>query len=143
MKVLFVIPSLEYGGAARQLTLLAGGLPPGEFARHICVLGTAGPWAEALRAGGAEVTVLGSRYLLQAAPVRGLWRVLGAFRPDVIHAWHLPAVRLALPLARGRRAALVASWPFRVRHRGGRLGWLDRRLLSRCAWVTVPGAVEA
>ena len=27
MKVLLVIPSLEYGGAARQVTLLAAGLP--------------------------------------------------------------------------------------------------------------------
>jgi glycosyltransferase involved in cell wall biosynthesis len=142
MKVLLVIPSLEYGGAARQLTLLAAGLPPGEFDRQVCVLGGAGPWAEALRAAGVGVTVLGSHHLLQAAPVRGLWQLLRDFRPDVIHAWHLPALRLALPLARGR-GALVASWPFRVRHRGGRIGWLDRRLLSRCAWVAVPGAVEA
>jgi glycosyltransferase involved in cell wall biosynthesis len=142
MKVLLVIPSLEFGGATRQLTLVAGGLPPEEFSRHVCVLGAAGPWAESLRAAGVDVTVLGSRHLLQAAPVRGLWQLLRDFRPDVIHAWHLPALRLAVPLARGR-GAVVASWPFPVRHRGGGLGWLDRRLLSRCAAVAVPGAVEA
>jgi glycosyltransferase involved in cell wall biosynthesis len=139
MKLLFVLSSLEFGGAARQVTLLAGGLPRERFERHVCVLGSAGPWAEDLRAAGVEVTVLGTPHPLDPRALRGLWRTLRASQPDVLHAWGLPAVRLAVPLGRGRR--VVASGPFQGRHGG--LDWLDRRLLGRCARVTVPGAVEA
>jgi glycosyltransferase involved in cell wall biosynthesis len=37
----------------------------------------------------------------------------------------------------------VASWPIRLRHYGSRLSWLDRRLLARCAALTVPSIYEA
>jgi glycosyltransferase involved in cell wall biosynthesis len=139
MNVLFVLPSLAFGGAARQVTLLAGGLPREGFTRHVCVLGDAGPWAADLRARGVEVTVLGTPHPLDPRAVRGLWRVIRDSRPDILHAWRMPAVRLAVALAGGR--LVVASWPCRGPHDG--LGWLDRRLLGRCARVTVAGTAEA
>ena len=46
-KLLLLIPSLEYGGAARQLTLLAAGLPRERFEPHVAVLGAEGPFADA------------------------------------------------------------------------------------------------
>src|SRR5437868_5857723 len=52
MQILFVTPGLDYGGAARQLTLIAGGLPRDRFQPRVCVLGRDAPWAEGLRAAG-------------------------------------------------------------------------------------------
>jgi glycosyltransferase involved in cell wall biosynthesis len=143
MKVLFVIPSLGFSGAARQLTLLVAGLPVDRFTRRVCVLGTAGPWADTLRGAGVEVEVFGWRHLFDPSPLLGLRRTLRAFQPDVIHAWQMPAVGLAALLRRGSRAPLLASWPFRVRHYGSRLSWVDRQLLRRCAAVSVASAYEA
>jgi glycosyltransferase involved in cell wall biosynthesis len=143
MKILFVIPSLEFGGAARQLTLLAGGLPADRFPCQVCVLGTAGPWAHVLRRAGVAVEVFGWRHLFDPGPLVGLRRALHGFQPDVIHAWQWAAVRLAALLHRGGRAALLASWPFRLRHYGSRLHWPDRLALRRCAAVTVASAYEA
>ncbi len=143
MRVLFVIPRLAYAGAARQLGLLAAGLPADRFERRICVLGEAGPWAEDLRRSGVTVEVFGWRHLLDPRPFRGLRRALREFQPDVIHAWQATALGAVAAAGRGSGAAVVASWPFRNRHRGGWLGGVERYLLARCAAVTVPTDLEA
>jgi glycosyltransferase involved in cell wall biosynthesis len=143
MKVLFVIPSLQFGGAARQLSLLAAGLPAGQFERRVCVLSEAGPWADDLRRAGVSVEVFGWRHLLDPRPFRGLRQVIRDFRPDVIHAWQTSALGAVAALGRGNPAAVVASWPFRSRRRGGWLGRIERFLMARCAAVTVPTALEA
>ncbi|HJT78841.1 MAG TPA: glycosyltransferase, partial [Gemmataceae bacterium] len=143
MKVLFVIPSLRYGGAARQLTLLAAGLPAAQFERRVCVLGEAGPWIEDLRRAGVTVEVFGWRHVLDPRPFRGLRRAVRDFRPDVIHAWQAPALGAVALAGWGSGAAVVASWPFRSRRRGGWLGRAQRFLLARCAAVTVPTILEA
>jgi glycosyltransferase involved in cell wall biosynthesis len=138
MQILLIIPDLAYGGAARQLTLLAAGLPRERFAPHVCILGGAGPWAKDLQAAGVAISVHGARHPLDPRAVRGLWQRLRACRPDVVHAWRLPAVRLAAALCGRRR--LIASWCLDG-CRGP--GWLDRRLLPLCSRVTAAGATEA
>jgi glycosyltransferase involved in cell wall biosynthesis len=142
MNLLFVIPSLEFGGAARQLTLLAAGLPRQQYARHVCVLGTAGPWAEELRAAGVEVQVIRARHPLDPRIYRGLLWARYASRPDVIHAWQFPAMRWVIPVGRGARRRFIASWLLATGH-CGRPGWLDRRLLALCRHVTAADAAEA
>ncbi len=138
MKILLIVPNLEYGGTARQVTLLASGLPADGFAPHVCVLGTAGPWADELRDAGVGVTVLGNRHLLDPRTPRGLRRMLRSERPDLVHAWEFPAVRLAALLAPGR---VVASLPEALTHPA--LFWPDAWVLARCARVAVPGPADA
>ena len=53
--VLFVCSSLAPGGAARQLTHVAAGLPVSRFAARACVLGTEAPWSAGLRQAGLLV----------------------------------------------------------------------------------------
>jgi glycosyltransferase involved in cell wall biosynthesis len=142
-RILFVIPSLDFGGAARQLTLLASGLPGEEFTRRVCVLGQGGSWAETLRKAGVEVDVFSWRHFLDPRPLLALRRAMRAFRPDLIHAWHLPAAWPAALAGLGGGARLVVSWPFLVRHHGRTLSRLDRLLLARACAVTVPSAYEA
>ena len=56
--ILFVIPSLEYSGAARQLCLLAAGLPRESFRVRVAVLGQETPWWRRFGGEGIEVEVL-------------------------------------------------------------------------------------
>src|SRR5262249_6522300 len=142
-KVLFVTPDLEYRGAAKQLTLLAGGLPRDRFEPRVCVLGRDGPFGQRLRAAGVPVEVLGWTRPFDPAPVWNLRRLVREFRPDVVHAWRPPALR-ALGLAAGGAAGrLVVSAPFPARAGAARPGALDRWLLGRAARVVANGPGEA
>ena len=91
--ILFVIPSLDYGGAARQLTLIAEGLPRDRFRPRVCVLGGDAPWAKELRASGVEVDILGWKRAFDPAPFLALRRLAAELRPDVVHLWGRAALR--------------------------------------------------
>jgi glycosyltransferase involved in cell wall biosynthesis len=141
LKILFVIPDLEYSGAARQLTLLASGLPADRFQRRVSVFGSAGPWVETLRAAGVDVDVLGWKRLVDLKPFGALRRVLRSYQADVIHAWRLPALR-AVWFA-GGRGRLLVSRPLPPRLPKTGLCWWDRWLLRRTERVVVSGPAEA
>lgn len=124
MKLLYLLPDLGYSAAARRISRLAPALPRDRFTPHVAVLGRAGPFAEPLRAAGVPVHELGSR---RADPrtllrLRGLLREL---RPEVVHAWRLPATRAAALFA-GAIPRLIVS----EADRGGRAVALDRWLLK-------------
>jgi glycosyltransferase involved in cell wall biosynthesis len=138
--VLLVIPRLEYSGAARQLMLLAGGLPRELFRVHVAVLGTATPWVDELRAAGVAVETLGWRRPFDVWPFFALRRLVRTQRPDIVHVWGAAALR-ALALAGSRRPSrlLVSAALPPVRSPGG----LDRRLLQRAGGVIAFGAAEA
>src|SRR5260370_11629646 len=112
MKVLHVIPSLEYGGAAAQLLVLARGLPAGKIEARVCVLGGEGPFALPFRASPATVEPLGWRRWFAVGPPRQLRRLLRRFAPDMVHACGPPALR-AVSLAAGR--AVRRFWVSRPR----------------------------
>src|SRR5215472_7377202 len=130
--VLFVIPSLEYSGAARQLALLAAGLPRESFHVRVAVLGVESPWVASLRGEGVEVEVLGWRRPFDVRPFLALRRLVGSMRPDVVHVWGAAALR-AVVLSGSRRASrlLVSA----VLSPAGRPSPLDRWLLRRVEGV--------
>jgi glycosyltransferase involved in cell wall biosynthesis len=138
--VLFVTPDLDYGGAARQLTLLAEGLPRERFHARVCVLGGPAPWVETLRQAGVGVDVLGWKRPFDVAPFLALRRLLLSDRPAVLHAWGGPA--LAAVLLSGARGAgrLFASHALGGR---GRPGWPVRWLLHRVDRVIAFGETDA
>ena len=55
MKVLEVIPTLEQGGAEKQLCLLAGGLLAKGVDMHVCTLTHGGPRADQLEQAGVPI----------------------------------------------------------------------------------------
>lgn len=148
MRLLFVIGSLEVGGAESQMVMLAGSLAR---LRHQCavfVLVADGPLRERLREAGVEVhdamlayhgTWLHKMFSLFIAQIQ-LWFTALRFRPDVLHAY-LPLTNLMGALA--GRAALV---PVVITSRRG-LGnhqdrnpgwkWLDRVANRLSTKVTV------
>jgi glycosyltransferase involved in cell wall biosynthesis len=143
LKVLFVIPSLGPGGAAKQLTLLATGLPRDRFQGHVCALGQTGPFAALLQEAGLGVTTLGWARRLDLRPVLALRRLVREFDPDVIHAWGTRALWTArLASGRGGRRVVVSA-PLPAGAGSWGVGWLDRWLLRRADRVIAQGPTEA
>lgn len=138
-KVLFVLSSLEYGGAARQLTLLAQGLPRERFTVCVCVLRPGGPLASALT--GVRLESLGWTRLVDLRPFWRWHELRRSFRPDIIQALGPRALRMvSLTPSRGG-GRIIAAFPFP----GGNTGTsaLDHWLLRRAARVVVTGAGES
>lgn len=88
MKIVFLIRSLTFGGAERQLVALARGLHERGHHVRVGVFYADGPLESDLRAAGVPVTVLdkGGRWDLAGFMVR-LVRFLREERPDVFHGY--------------------------------------------------------
>lgn len=141
-KVLLIVPTLEYRGTTKQLLLLAAGLPRPRFEVLVVVLGDGGPHAETLRASGIEVCPLGWKRLIDLDLFRRLRRRIAAFRPDVIHAWHLLSLRVLAAASVGAASRLIASPMASPPSR--RAAWCpwDGWLLGRADRIVATGAAE-
>lgn len=139
--ILFVIPSLDYSGAARQLTLIAEGLPRARFRARVCVLSRAAPWVDELRAAGLEVEVLGWKRPFDAAPFVALRRLLMELRPDVVHLWGRSGLRASATFGGARGASRLFVSAALPPER--RTVWLDRWLLRRAETIVAFGESEA
>ncbi|MBM4088415.1 MAG: glycosyltransferase [Planctomycetes bacterium] len=104
-RIVHVIPTLDRGGAEKQLTLLAAGLPRDRFDVHVCALTRGGPLAEPLRAAGIPVHVIGKRWKVDPAAYWRLRRLLCRLRPDLVHTWLFAAN------CYGRQAAMSVGVP--------------------------------
>ena len=142
MNILFLIDSLEYGGQARQLGLLARYLPRDCFTLGVCTLRTGGSWGGALRREGIEVECLNWSRPFDLRPWLALRRLVRSFRPAVIHAWGLTAFRAVAAAIPGGFPVLLSGLA-----QGGpivRPGLLDQGLLRlRNPWVLAAGPTEA
>jgi glycosyltransferase involved in cell wall biosynthesis len=128
-RILHIIPTLDRGGAQKQLMLLAQGLPRDEFDVHVCALTGGGSLKSELEAAGIPVTVVGKRWQADPLTLVRLKRQIERLQPDLIHSWHFAASafgRVAGKWAGVRRFVVaeqcVDKWKF---------GWqwtLDRRL---------------
>jgi glycosyltransferase involved in cell wall biosynthesis len=103
IRVLHIIPTLDRGGAEKQLTLLAARLPRDQFDVHVACLTRGGPRAADLQAAGVACTIIGKRYRLDPRAYGRLKKHIRQLRPDIVHTWLFAAN------AYGRRAALAAG----------------------------------
>jgi glycosyltransferase involved in cell wall biosynthesis len=143
MKILLLTHDLAYGGAARQLALLASGLPRDRFAVRVFTTRADAPWSRTLREAGVAVESGGRRRLFDVRGLMTLRKAVRQFAPEVIHVFGLPALRtLALVGGRGRsRVVLSAAAPGQ---RVTPLGRLDHGLIGALAdRVTARGPAEA
>jgi glycosyltransferase involved in cell wall biosynthesis len=139
-RILFLIADLDYGGLARQLTLLASHLPRERFQTRLAVLAGSSPWVEELRQGGQSIDLLGWRRPFDLSPFRALSRLLKEYRPDIIHLWGPLALR-GLCLAGGPRKARVLMTGLLPAR--GKPAWLDRWLWGKRARIVTLGESEA
>ncbi|MBY0525731.1 MAG: glycosyltransferase [Gemmataceae bacterium] len=141
MKVLFVISDLEYRGAAKQLGLLARGLPRDRFEPHVCVLGAETPRTKELRTAGVPVEALGWRHALNLGAA---WRLRGLLRnlhAEVVHVWGQRPL-MAVALLCGGRGRMLATLPNAVHKRGIGAELVHAMLLRRVERiVSTPPAV--
>lgn len=145
MKLLFVIPSLEYGGAARQLVLLATSLPRDRFTMRVCTLGRPAPWAETLCCAGVEVETLDWKRIFDVRPWLRLRELVQSYRPDILHLWAPPSLWACAVLQRwaGGARLIVTAWPAALRltpHLGRLERWALRSIDCR---VIASGPAEA
>lgn len=105
IRVLQIIPTLVRGGAEKQMTFLAAGLPRDKFDVHVAVLTHDGPYRESLEKRGIPVTVIGKRWKYDPGSYWRLKRFIRELRPDVVHTWIFAANSY------GRSAALAAGVP--------------------------------
>jgi glycosyltransferase involved in cell wall biosynthesis len=104
-RILQIIPTLVRGGAEKQLTLLATGLPGEEFDVHVAVLTEQGPYLDTLRDQGIPVHLIEKRWKLDPAAYRRLKQHIRRLKPDIVQTWIFAAN------CYGRQAALAAGVP--------------------------------
>ena len=136
IKICWIIPTLDRGGAEKQLTLLSCGIDREKFDPMVIALTRGGPYRQTLRDAGVPVYEINKRGKLDPLAFGRLRRLLRQLRPDVVHTWLFAAN------AYGRLAALRAGVPVVL---GGercvdpwKRGWelrIDRLLASRTAGV--------
>ena len=104
-KIAFVIPTMDLGGAEKQLCLLAENLPREEYDVRVYLLTRDGPRSEQLRSAGIPVILIGKRFKLDPTALIRLKNELRSFQPDVVHTWLFAANSF------GRLAASLAAVP--------------------------------
>ena len=105
IRLVLMIPTLDRGGAEKQLTLLATHLPRDHFDVTVCTLTRDGPYREELERAGIPIVSLGKRWKIDPLAWRRTVRFLREHRPDIVHTWLFAAN------AYGRSAALAAHVP--------------------------------
>jgi glycosyltransferase involved in cell wall biosynthesis len=98
-----IIPTLDRGGAEKQLSLLAPGLAREGFDVHVCVLTRGGPYEEALRGAGVPVSIIGKSWKIDPIAYWRLKAHVASLKPDVVQTCLFAANSY------GRAAALAAG----------------------------------
>ncbi len=87
IRILQIIPTLDRGGAEKQLALLAAGLPRDEFDLHVCALTRGGPLLEQIEQAGIPVELIGKQWKFDPWALRRLTAHIKKLAPDIVHTW--------------------------------------------------------
>ena len=110
IRLALVIPTMDRGGAEKQLCLLATHLPKEKFDVRVILLTRDGPRSQLLSDAGIPVTVIGKRFKADPTALFRLRHELKRIQPDIVHTWIFAANsfgRLAARLAGVKR--IIAS----------------------------------
>ncbi len=104
-RIVLLIPTMDRGGAEKQLCLLAENLPRDQFDVHVLLLTRDGPRSERLRDAEIPVTLIGKRFKADPTALFRLRRELVRLKPEIVHTWIFAANSF------GRAAAKMAKVP--------------------------------
>jgi glycosyltransferase involved in cell wall biosynthesis len=139
-RVLFIVRSLEGGGAERQLCVLAAGLSRSGHDVAVAVFYPGGPYADQLLGGtGVELISLDKRGVYETFGF--FWRSLRLvrrFRPDVIHGY-MDLGNLVAAVMRAAAPRATIAWGLRNAHisldPGDHLGRLVAEVCRALSWT--------
>lgn len=103
MRILQIIPTLDRGGAEKQLSLLASGLKARGLDIHVCCLTRGGPLQAALDAAQVPYHIVGKRWKIDPLSYFRLKSHIARLKPDLVHTWLFAANSY------GRHAALATG----------------------------------
>lgn len=86
-RLVHIIPTLDQGGAEKQLCLLCAHLDRQKYDTHVIVLTHTGPREETLREAGIPVHVINKRGKFDPLAYRRLKAKLSDLQPDIVHTW--------------------------------------------------------
>jgi glycosyltransferase involved in cell wall biosynthesis len=104
-RIVLLIPTMDRGGAEKQLCLLAENLPRDQFDVHVLLLTRDGPRSQRLRDADIPVALIGKRFKADPSALFRLRRQLVRLKPDIVHTWLFAANSF------GRAAARMARVP--------------------------------
>ena len=131
IKIAYMIDSLGFGGAERQLSLLARALPEPFSAVVISLSDDIHPFGDALRAKGIDVVALPRRSGLDARRLGGAIGAIRKHRADIVHGFLDAANAYAFFAGRMLRKPVVLSLRNELlRVTGARAAVLTRMLRS-------------
>jgi glycosyltransferase involved in cell wall biosynthesis len=107
-RVLFVVSSLEHGGAERQVVELARGLDPARFEAFVCSLSHDVPLASGLP-DRSRLVVVPKRFRFDATTVPRVARLMRRLGTDLVHAFLFDAEIVARAAARLARVRVVVA----------------------------------
>lgn len=87
LKVCQVIPTLDQGGAEKQMALLAGHMDRARFEPHVVVLTRSGPLESELKERGVHVHFVEKKGKLDPTALLRLTKKLREIAPDIVHTW--------------------------------------------------------
>lgn len=90
-RILHLVPTLETAGAQRQLVAVAAGAARAGIAVCVAALDRLGELERELVGAGAAVELIGRYGRLDLPAFARLTRLVGRFRPEVLHSWRAPA----------------------------------------------------
>ena len=138
LRVCLIIPTLDQGGAEKQISLLARGLDRNEFDVNVIVLTRTGPREAELIESGIAVHHIHKRAKLDPFAWLRLRKLLKQLKPDIVHTWIFAAN------AYGRTAALSAKVPVILGSersidlwKNSFQFWIDRIIAKRTQGITV------
>jgi glycosyltransferase involved in cell wall biosynthesis len=145
IKLCLIIPTLDRGGAEKQLSLLARGLDKEVFDTTVIALTRTGPLEHELSEAGIPVVSIGKRGKLDPRAWWNLRNTLKRLKPDIVHTWLFAANAYGRSAARSARVPIIlgsersvdpwkASWQLAI----------DRYLATRSQGITTnsPGVVD-
>jgi len=113
VKLLFLVPRLDVGGAQRQLCLLSGGLRAAGHRVLVATLVPGGAFREELLSLGITTICLGNRERPSPRLLTRLRALIEREQPDVLHSY-LPSANVLAGLAKGFYPRLPVVWGLRV-----------------------------
>lgn len=136
IRICWIIPTLDQGGAEKQLCLLAQGIDRDVFEPLVITLTRSGPRLEELQAANCPVVHINKRGKFDVGALGRLVKAIKSFKPHIVHTWifaansygRLAALRAKVPVIFGGERC-VDPWKKTYHH------WIDRYLTKRTTGI--------